>query len=333
VTNPAQDRWGFPNPATPPGSSAYYAVRFAPRGERDALATLFGWRHLVRSVLVTVSDRGVAARKLAWWHDEIEVIHAGGGRHPIALPLGQIIRDSALPLRSFVEVLWATEAILNGRKMPDLNALVGLAEQDLGAIFELVARRLDAETPHRARAESAQGSSSSSTESIACARRAGAYCGLIALMRGSGRLLRQGHIDFWPEDRRLKVSSTRHAHSGAALAPLFADLDGEVAPLRRSLDTPLAALPTTVRIHVRLADALLAELRESGFAVADQHIALTPIRKLWIAWRASRDPGQRKAVPDPGRRRLPSRDGAPRGSRPARSVQPTSSRESADTPS
>jgi hypothetical protein len=86
-----------------------------------------------------------------------------------------------------------------------------------------------------------------------------------------------------------------------------------------------------------LADELLTELRDSGFAVADQHIALTPIRKLWIAWRASRDRGQRRAAPDPGCWRLQSRDGATRGlthrTRPAGPTQSASSRESADTPS
>ena len=30
--------------------------------------------------------------------------------------------------------------------------------------------------------------------------------------------------------------------------------------------------------------ALLEEIRSDGFAVLEQRIALTPLRKLWIAW-------------------------------------------------
>ena len=30
---------------------------------------------------------------------------------------------------------------------------------------------------------------------------------------------------------------------------------------------------------------LLAEIRADGFRVLDQRIALTPVRKLWIAWK------------------------------------------------
>lgn len=31
--------------------------------------------------------------------------------------------------------------------------------------------------------------------------------------------------------------------------------------------------------------ALLAEIRRDGYRVLDRRIALTPIRKLWIAWK------------------------------------------------
>lgn len=37
---------------------------------------------------------------------------------------------------------------------------------------------------------------------------------------------------------------------------------------------------------VALARALLDEIERDGFQVLHQRIALTPIRKLWIAWRA-----------------------------------------------
>ena len=33
---------------------------------------------------------------------------------------------------------------------------------------------------------------------------------------------------------------------------------------------------------------LLDEIERDGFHVLDQRVALTPIRKLWIAWRSTR---------------------------------------------
>jgi phytoene synthase len=48
-----------------------------------------------------------------------------------------------------------------------------------------------------------------------------------------------------------------------------------------------AGLTPAVRIQLRLHQDLLAVLARSGFDVADQRIGLTPLRKLWLAWRAS----------------------------------------------
>ena len=36
--------------------------------------------------------------------------------------------------------------------------------------------------------------------------------------------------------------------------------------------------------------SLLEEIERERFAVLDQRIALTPLRKLWIAWKTSRRP-------------------------------------------
>jgi phytoene synthase len=272
----AATEWAFPNLATPPGSSAYYSVRFAPRGLRDDLAALLGWRHLVRSVVDQVSDRGVAARKLEWWNDELERIFAGTGRHPLGASLGPLIMRAELPRQPFVDIILGTEAILADRRAQDFAALAALADMDLGALFELIARAHGETTP----------------ADLAAARRAGSYCGMVELVRDSGRLLRQNRCGFLPEDRmnRHEMSHTieRPTEIRKHLAPLLADLAADLNRHRADLSHDLPRLPAVVRIRVRLADRLLAEIAASGFQVADQRIALTPIRKLWNAWRESR---------------------------------------------
>jgi phytoene synthase len=64
---------------------------------------------------------------------------------------------------------------------------------------------------------------------------------------------------------------------------------------RDAIQTALAALPAgerrtqrTLRAQAALALALLDEIEQDGYHVLHQRIALTPIRKLWIAWRAAR---------------------------------------------
>jgi phytoene synthase len=272
----AATEWAFPNPATPPGSSAYYSVRFAPLALRDDLAALLGWRHLVRSVVDGVSDRGVAARKLEWWNDELERIFAGTGRHPLGVALDRLIARAELPRQPFADIVLGTEAILVDRRARDFAALAALGDLDLGALFELIARVHGETTP----------------ASLAATRCAGSYCGLVELVRDSGRLLRQGRRGFLPADR-LSRHGLDHADHGSTeirkhLAALLDDLSEDLNRHRAGMSHDLPRLPAMLRIRVRLADRLLAEIADSGFQVADQRIALTPIRKLWNAWRESR---------------------------------------------
>jgi phytoene synthase len=67
------------------------------------------------------------------------------------------------------------------------------------------------------------------------------------------------------------------------LAPLAGSLRAA-----RPAPEEIARLPPVLRAQLRIHAALLDELERSGFAVAEQRIGLTPLRKLWLAWRATR---------------------------------------------
>ncbi|NCA69929.1 MAG: hypothetical protein EOM91_07435 [Sphingobacteriia bacterium] len=273
----AASEWTFPNPATPPGSSAYYSIRFAPRRLRDELAAMHGWRHLVRGAAERISDRGVAARQLGWWREELGRILTGQGTHPIARVLHRPLERLGALEQPLLEMITATETLLADRPVASLAELLARAELDLGALCELCARVGGEDDPGR----------------LVAARRAGAYCGVVELIRDSGRLRRGGYRGFLPSgtgDGRTAgqtlVDSERLATIGAALAH-------ELAPYRSALDMDPRRLSNTIRIRVRLADRLLAELVLDGFPVADQAVHLTPIHKLWHAWHES----QRRGAP------------------------------------
>ena len=77
-------------------------------------------------------------------------------------------------------------------------------------------------------------------------------------------------------------------------------MDGRVDDVIRrttawSLTVTLAGIPQperktqrTLRAQSAMALALLDEIERDDYRVLHQRIALTPIRKLWIAWRAAR---------------------------------------------
>ncbi len=266
------DQWGFPNPATPPGSSTYYSLRFAPSGQRDGLAALVGWRHQVRAILDQVADPAVAAAKLHWWRDELQRTRDGAGSHPLSRRLGPLIAHHRLPVEPFLNLTVGTESALSRCWPRDLTGLIAAADRDWGSLLELQVRAAGDQDPVR----------------IARARQLGVYASLVGQIRDCGGLWRRGHYGFIPTDWLAALELTpedlgRPAGRGR-LPALLAELAGKARGLRGAPEDP-DGLPASVRIRVRLTDLLLDELAAVGFDLVDQRVALTPIRKLWHAWR------------------------------------------------
>jgi phytoene synthase len=273
-TQAGSAEWRYPNRATPPGSSLYYAVRFAPAELRDTLAALAGWRHEVRAILDEVSDPGVARLKLDWWRDEIRRTLDGAPRHPLSQVLrGELGRPQPgddLPAAPFLAIADRVEQELRRIRPADLGALRAADSDDLGALFELMAHA------HGARDEAA----------LAAARRSGGWCAGVRRLRDAGLLLRHDRTVL-PTDAvaaaglgHEALASTEHRHRLPQLLAPEAEALRAAAP-----DAAPPGLPRALRIQQRIHAALLDELRRSGLAVVDQRIGLTPLRKLWIAFR------------------------------------------------
>ena len=119
--------WGFPGRATPPGSTTYYAVRFAPRVLRDDLAALYGWRQVLRAIPLDVSEPGVAAAKLAWWREELQRIHSGAPSHPLGERIAPLVSRLDLPVKPFLDLAWSAESVLSHHRARDFGELSTLA--------------------------------------------------------------------------------------------------------------------------------------------------------------------------------------------------------------
>jgi len=266
--------WRFPNRATPPGSSTYYSVRLAPVGLRDDLAVLAACRQEMRSILEQVSDAAVARTKLQWWREELGRAAAGRAVHPLGRCLVPAMDRHRLPLAVFLAQAGQVQAELGRRVPPDQAALEAACEADLGGLFELWARCHGiADAPR-----------------LAKARRLGAFCGLVYLIRDSGQYLRRGR-PFLPADRLRALgldhrALSRPEHIGHLPALLAHAAEAALAYL--GTERPEPCLPAALRVRGRILLALLAALRSEGFDLADRRVGLTPLRKLWLGWREAR---------------------------------------------
>lgn len=265
------DDWSFPNRATPRGSAAYYGIRFAPPGLRDDLARLTAWRHGLTDILEAVSDPGVARQKLDWWRTELIETLASRPRHPLSIALTPALTRHRLPAHPFDAMADRVAAEIARHTPPDRAAWEAAEEADLGALFELLARC-------HGLADDAR---------LAQARRAGGFCGQVYRLRDAGRLVRAGR-SVLPRDQLTELPPGPLADQAQRrrLTPLIADAAAETKRYRTQIDA--AELPVCLRVRVRLAERLLAELAAADFAVTEARIALTPLNKLWHGWRESR---------------------------------------------
>jgi len=269
-----QLEWRFPNRATPEGSSAYYSIRFAPKALHDDLAALLAWRHQVRAVLDEVSDPGVASIKLQWWRDELARAFAGKPYHPLCAILQPALERHLLPETPFLHMAERVESEIVHRQPSDEADLDAMCDQDLGALFELIARC----------------HGMNDADQLATARRLGVFCARVYLIRDSGALARRG--------RSLLPVATLDAHGLAADALSRHEHRGRLPDLLVTTATRTRAIepdpmtrqrmPSCIRARTRIMEVLLDEIEDDGFDVADQRIGLTPLRKLWLAWRESR---------------------------------------------
>jgi 15-cis-phytoene synthase len=272
----AQYDWGFPNLATPPGSSTYYSVRFAPAGLRDDLAAVVAWHHQVRKLLIEVSDPGVARAKLQWWREELLRTQAGGARHPLSQALAPVMARHRLPVEPFLAMADAVQADLGGHQPPDRAAWEAACQRDLGDLFELLARC------HRI----------TDLDRLAAASALGGFCAQVYRIRDSGLYLRRGRA-FLPSDCLIAVGLSPGALALPEVAdrlPVLLAEAAAVAVAYRDRGVADADLPVALRVRGRISTALLGVLEGERFDLVQRRVGLTPLRKVWLAWREARRP-------------------------------------------
>lgn len=136
-TPPADSEWAFPNPATPLGSAAYYAIRFSAEPTREPGARLFAWFHLIEQMGANPQDPGVVRLKLDWWRQETARLDDGSATHPLTRDLRAlgIGRAAVAPMQA---VLDAAEAAVRAGQPPDPAHFHDGCNAAGGGLFELL---------------------------------------------------------------------------------------------------------------------------------------------------------------------------------------------------
>ena len=261
-----------------PGSTGYYSLLFTPPAQRVDLLAIRAWQLELANVLLQCSDASVAQRKLAWWGEELSRAASGHPRHPVTRALDDVL---ALPgaRGSLARMLTATAERIQPRRavtFDDLERHCSVTAGEAGALGARVggaARDPDvgAATELSVAIELASVVHTVPREPLGRER-------LLPLeeLAGSGVQL----VDFTRRDTSPELRAWLGAH-------------GE--RIGRRLDAAMAAIPTRLShaqqhalIEAAIVRAQLRALARVEYRVLERSAGVTPLRKLWIAWRVHR---------------------------------------------
>lgn len=263
--------------AAPRGSALFYALLRAPAARRPGLLALHAWWREVAGIGDEVHDADVARQKLAWWARETERCFTGRAEHPVTRALAPHVAGGAVRAESLGVVIEALDFDLRHPRYVDYALLRRQAERSAGVVSEAALALLGA----------------ADEASRAYAQQLGLALRLVAAIRNVGHDARHGRLRLPFEDLQRFGVPAGDLLDGQYVEGFVPLMRFEAQRARAALAEARASLPPAQRATLRPALALAAihatlldEIEREDFRVLHQRIALTPLRKLWLALRA-----------------------------------------------
>lgn len=258
------------------GSSFYYSFLFLPPQKRLAITALYAFCREVDDVVDESSDDSVARAKLSWWRKEVQAMLAQQPTHPVTTALLPHMSTYQLDGAHLFAIIDGMEMDLNQTRYLDFQALQNYCWHVAGVVGILSA--------------SIFGISHAQTKEFA--EKLGLAFQLTNIIRDVGDDARKGRI-YLPVNElqqfNVKAADILNARHSADFEAL---MQFQYERAQRLYDEAFALLPKADRksqrtslIMAAIYRALLVEIQHDGFHVLTQRISLTPIRKLWLAWK------------------------------------------------
>ena len=258
------------------GSSFYYSFRFLPSERRRAITALYAFCREVDDVVDECVDPQLARAKLAWWRTEVANLFEGHPQHPVTRALRPALEPFGITAGRLNEIINGMEMDLTHTRYLDFKGLERYCYHVASVVGILAAGIFgyrDAKT-------------------LEFAYKLGIAFQLTNIIRDVGEDARHNRIYLPMEDLKaygVSASEILDARSSGAFVRLMRfQADRAESFYAAALD----ALPAADRraqcpglIMAAIYRTLLDEIRRDGFDVLTRRTSLTPLRKLWIAWK------------------------------------------------
>ena len=258
------------------GSSFYYAFLFLPKDRRAAITAFYAFCREVDDVVDEVTDSGVAATKLAWWQQEVQKSFAGQPSHPVMLALMPHTAAFGIRADHLQAVIEGCQMDLEQTRYLDFQGLTRYCHLVAGVVGEVAARIFGQTTE----------------QTTVFAHKLGLAFQLTNIIRDVGEDALRGRI-YLPVNELQQFDVKAHEILNRKYSDQFVALMQFQADRANKLyDEALALLPPedlrAQKPGLMMASiyrTLLREIERDNFQVLHQRVSLTPLRKLWLAWR------------------------------------------------
>jgi len=258
------------------GSSFYYSFLFLPPERRRAITALYAFCREVDDAVDEPSDASAAQAALLWWRGEVARLYAGTPQHPVTRALAAWIGPFSIGEAQLNEIMDGLQMDLTQTRYLDFAALRIYCHRVAGVVGALAAGIFGYRN----------------AKTLEYADRLGLAFQLTNIIRDVGEDARKNRV-YLPADELKEFGVTAADVLDARYTEGFARLMRfQAERARRCYDEAFALLPQEDRraqrpglVMAAIYRTLLDEIAEDDFQVLKQRIALTPVRKLWIAWR------------------------------------------------
>lgn len=261
------------------GSSFYYSFLFLPPQQRDAIMALYAFCREVDDAVDEISDPSIAAQTLAWWREEVHRSFLGNATHPVGKALTTTLQDFALHEEYFHEIIDGMEMDLIQHRYPAFKHLTLYCHR-VASVVGLLSAEIFGFTDRN---------------TLKFAEKLGLAFQLTNIIRDVREDAERGRI-YLPEDELqqfgVSTQSILQLQQTDALTKLLAF---QAQRAEHYYQQAMQLLPDQDRYRQRTALIMaeiyrttLQEIANDNFPVMQQRISLTPIRKLWLAWKTVR---------------------------------------------
>lgn len=261
------------------GSSFYYSFLFLPPVKRRAIIALYAFCREVDDAVDEITDPEVAVRTLQWWREEIHRTFQGEAAHPVGQALQTALAEFDLHEAYFQEIIDGMAMDLSQARYENFSQLTLYCHRVASVVGLLSVEIFGYQ--HR--------------KTLRFAEQLGMALQLTNIIRDVREDAERGRI-YLPQDEMAEFGVTEtdilQYRQTPALEKLLAFQHQRALKYyqqaMQSLPSDDRPTQRTALIMAAIYSTTLNEIADDGYQVMQHRISITPLRKLWIAWRTAR---------------------------------------------